>query len=459
MRRFFLLIPVCFLALMQAPAQNSSSRPPKGTSSTRPSLEGRILWKGPGFSPREVFWPYGVRGNDLVLERMLVGRTVRETSLLVDEKTGGIENCLVLLDNVELGFRKPAIVPVSIKDLQFSFRVVVLRPGGIMRLHNEDPLPHVLDIREGGSLVRSLEVVAGSILDVDLPKSESVTLVSRRFPFLQCNIFRPQWKPALVTGKGGAFAVRGLKAGKVELRVIHETLGVITRQVTIPKVGGVKLELSQEDFVPWGKRLHFKSIEGKGARALVVNGHVVGEDTFDDVLQFLRLRYDDYALPRNTLVRYGIEGVFIPLLASLDFHQNDVTRVMGAAQKIRGALAEGRSLTGAAREAQGLYFPAGESWIGRRDLDPWLGSHVFRTPRHLVQGPIPGARGLHFFEVLEVKGRGAAEKRRLRRVFLPWQPGLDSVIMEWRIRELARRARVFSPKAAMMTLIPRHNRT
>ncbi len=445
------------MALGQAPTSGPANTPALA-SPPAPSIVGTIRYHQKVFRLREVLWPLHSRGQDVVLERILVGKKILDESLLINPRTKGVANCAIFLDDLELPIQRPALVLLAVKDLAMNKRVVLLRPGGRIRIQNQDKQAYRFAIREDGKIKREFELAIGSNLDLDLPPAKRLELVEKKFSFIKTVVFQPQWLPALITGENGDFAIAGLAPGETKLTIHHEVLGTWSKTVNVRKDIPTVIDIQASDFLPRRKPYSLAKLLGESNPVLRIDGTLVSRAVFKSVLDFVRLRYDDFPMPESALKRYIVTGVFIPLVASLVFHEKELSALEKRQKTIDDGLRQGKTLGQMAKAVGARFLNGEESWIGRRDVAPWLGARVFSSPKNLPIGPIFGSRGMHYVLVTDVRGRGAAEERRFSHLFIRFSPETSETDLNELKRALSDRARVEALEPSLEPLIPEDNR-
>lgn len=454
MKRIFLSLVLLLNLAGLIQAQGPTGQPMKFDG---PSLVGKVTWTGKSYALREVLWPQGSRGTDVVLERMLIGKKILDTSLLIDEDSAGIENCVVWLDGLEIGTQRATVVPLRVKDMAFDRRVVFLRPGGRVHVQNQDPRSYRFIIRNEKGGQREFEVGPHVNLQIDLPKTGRLELIEKNFPFMKAIIYRPGWRPSLITNKDGSFEIRGLNPGQVELVIHHEVLGMLIKKIEIDAAKPTQVHLTQSDFGGAKMAPVFDILKGGPNSALRINDVLVGQEVFNDVLKFVKLRYDDFPLPGTSLKRYVVARVFLPLVASLSHHAKEFRALKVKAAVVDKALAKGKTFRQAAEAIGAPYLTGNRPWVGRRELAPWLGTRVFSAPKNIAIGPFVGAHGIHYIRVKATRGRGDGEKRQFSHIFLRIRPDLTPTQFEALIQQLSLRARAEGLNPDLKGLIPEIN--
>lgn len=453
-----ILITICITLALASSIWGQNPEAADQKAESKPVVHGTILWQGKHFAPREVLWPIGSRGKNMVLERLLLDKVVKDESLLVGPKSKGIANCAIIVTENELGNKQPTIVPVEVKDLRFNERFLIVRPGGRLRLRNLDPLGYRFVIASDKAIIREFELGPSGQLDLDLPVVEKLVIFEKNFPFLRCTICQPSWAPVLVTTTEGKFDIIGLTPGPAKLAFWHETLGAAVKTIEVKADGPTMVALTQADFDNLAPTRSFQDLASDKDPVLKVNGIGVGKKVFEDVAEFVRTRYDDFALPKSTLYRYAIDAVIIPLVASLDHHQKQFDGLKEKLQTIDATLAEGKTLQEAATLTSAAFYGTDSPWTRRRDLEPWLGTQVFSAPKTLVIGPVASATGLNYFSVTASTGRGVSEKRRFQHLYLSFRPDLNATQLNSLVAELSKRARVEALDLALEPFIAPRNK-
>ncbi|MFT7618001.1 MAG: hypothetical protein ACI97A_001640 [Planctomycetota bacterium] len=457
MRKSLISTLIALLLVSTGWSQSDVNLPAK--ENLEPVVQGRISWQGKYFKPREVLWPIGARGKNITLEKMLLDKVITDQSLLIGPKSKGIANCAIIVTEIEMGTKQPTIVPVEVKGLRFNERLVILRPGGRIRLRNFDTLGYRFIIASGNVVIREFELGPSSQLDLDLPKNNKLVLFEKTFPFLKCTVCQPSWAPVMVTDTEGQFEIRGLKPGPVKLAIWHEALGALVKTIDVLDKEPTVINLTQADFQkPGSVNTKLQDLGGDKDPVLKINDVAIGKKVFDEILKFVRTRYDDFTLPESTLQRYAIKAVFQPLVASLVHHRSRLAGLKENQAVVDVALAEGKSLKDAAILSGAGYAGMDGPWVGRRDLEPWIGSRIFAAPKNLVIGPIASANGMNYFLVTATTGRGDTEKRRFQHLFLSFRPDLTLTQLNVLIQELSGRARVEALDPALESSIAARNK-
>ncbi|MCB9833260.1 MAG: hypothetical protein H6807_12380 [Planctomycetes bacterium] len=411
----------------------------RGQGST--DLEGFVRWQGKPFPAREVLWPQGSRGHDVVLEKLVLGRRLLDESLVVDAASQGIRDVLIRLPEFQLPRRDAEELELLVEGLTIRPRVITLRKRSRLFLRNADPLDLVFLSRDADGKELRHVLPARSRIEVELPAGEGFDLVAERFPFLAARVRRVGDEPAIITAIDGRFAVKGLAAQEIVIEFEHALLGQGRKTVTLEEGSTTRLELHQDDFVRPVDVDEGSPFAETGEAVFRIEGLRVPRADFDAVVDYLDARHQRFRLPRAILQAHALRQVLVPLAATWVHHRGDLAALRERAVEVDRALARGESFEELARRLVASGRSATFGPVGRQDLDPWLGHLLFATPRHLKIGPIWSTRGLHYFYLDQVLGDGADERRAGFQIYFPW-PGNSAEGQADHLRALAERARV-----------------
>ena len=184
----------------------------------------RVVGDVPTLPPQPVFKEHEVCGDTMPDERLLVGAN------------GALRNAVVSLVNVPSGKPLPRSQPIVLDNLKCAFvpHVSTASVGQTLEVHNSDPFLH-----DAHALLGSR-----TLFNVAIPKGRTVRreLTEPGLVYLNCNI-RHTWMHAYlfvsehpyhtVSGDGGRFQLTDVPPGKYTLRVWHEMLGSVDREITV----------------------------------------------------------------------------------------------------------------------------------------------------------------------------------------------------------------------------------
>ncbi len=406
------------------------------------ALEGRVVWRGEIFPPREVLWPPGSRGHDVVLEGLLIDRTILDESLVIDPETRGLRDVLLVLPGYKIRGAPPALREIVLENLAIKPRLIVLDARTGLRAINRDPIPHVLGFVGDDDRVRTVEIAPGARVDLDLPHRDRLELVSERFEFMRARVRRIADRPTIVTAADGRFAIQGLRAERIQLDFEHPVLGRGSRTVQIAAGAATEIEIDESDF----ERSRDAEIGSPFSTAVDplfrIEGIAVPRADVEAVVAFLAARHHRFSLPRKILESHALRQVLVPVAAGYAHHRDELPRLRALGARLESGFRTEGSVGEAVRTMKAASEYRSFGPVGRDGIDPWIGLAVFAAAKRSLIGPIWSVRGLHYLVVRGVEGEGLEERRSGEQVFFPWRGDLDEAGQRKLGRALAERARV-----------------
>jgi hypothetical protein len=151
----------------------------------------------------------------------------------VDERTGGIRECVVYLAGTVAmppfsGSKQP--IDIAISNCQFDRRVVLVPRGGLARFINEDQLPHNIRGRTGNTLLWSKNLFKlGSTADLKVDKLGIIeTRSGSGFDWMDNYIWVVDHAGYALTDGEGSFALQNIPPGEYTLHVWHPGIHMTT---------------------------------------------------------------------------------------------------------------------------------------------------------------------------------------------------------------------------------------
>ena len=167
--------------------------------------------------------------------------------LIVSPSTHGIENVVVRLRDVPRGkpFPKSKTVRLRQKECEYAPRVAIFPAGSRVRIENEDGILHNTNTRS--EINRAFTVAQPGFRRVFETSIEEPEMPIR----IRCDVH--SWMTAWwvvqehpyydLTDAQGNFSLANVPPGTYTLEAWHETLGTLTRPVTVQPSGRVDLTL------------------------------------------------------------------------------------------------------------------------------------------------------------------------------------------------------------------------
>jgi plastocyanin len=161
----------------------------------------------------------------------------------------GIRNAVVWLTSAPPGAqRQTASAPAFLDQKQCAFtpRVIVVPVGGTVEFLNSDRLLHNIHSRSKGNPNFNRTQPKGRTIPITFSKPEIIRIDCDLHPWMRAWVVVAEHPFYAVTGPGGEFALGNLPAGPYTLNVWHETLGTLTKEVTLGETDtGVVIEMGR----------------------------------------------------------------------------------------------------------------------------------------------------------------------------------------------------------------------
>ena len=148
----------------------------------------------------------------------------------------GIRNAVVWLKSVPPGATRQtssAPVPLDQKQCAFTPRVIVVPVGGTVDFLNNDRLLHNIHSQSKGNPTFNRTQPKGRAIPITFSKPEIIRIDCDLHPWMRSWVVVAEHPFYAVTGASGEFALGSLPPGPYTLTVWQETLGMVTKEVTL----------------------------------------------------------------------------------------------------------------------------------------------------------------------------------------------------------------------------------
>jgi len=148
----------------------------------------------------------------------------------------GIRNAVVWLRSAPAGAKREtssALVSLDQKQCVFTPRVIVVPVGATAEFLNSDRLLHNIHSQSKGNPNFNRTQPKGRTIPITFTKPEIIRIDCDLHPWMRAWVVVAEHPFYAVTGAGGEFALGNLPAGPYTLNVWHETLGTVTKDVTL----------------------------------------------------------------------------------------------------------------------------------------------------------------------------------------------------------------------------------
>jgi carboxypeptidase family protein len=201
----------------------------------------RVIGEMPALPPQPVFKQKEVCGETQPDQRLVTGND------------GTLQNAVVSLTNIQAGKPVPRDTVVTLDNAKCTFvpHVASATVGQMLHIHNSDPFLH-----DAHALLDSR-----TLFNVAILKDHTVRkpLAEPGLIHLNCNI-RHTWMHAYlyvaehpyhaVTPNNGQFVLDDVPPGTYTLRVWHELLGSVDREVTVEKGKTATVDVDMQAVAP-----------------------------------------------------------------------------------------------------------------------------------------------------------------------------------------------------------------
>lgn len=201
------------------------------------AIQGSVRYAGPGFEPKKL---------KVSIDRYICGQYTADESLIASPG-GGIQNAVVSLvltpDAQTAASPLPGEVNVDQKNCVFEPHVVVVPAGGTVNFLNSDRLLHNVRGRAEANRPFNRAQPKGRTVSVKFDEPETVRIDCDLHSWMRAWVVVASHSFYAVTDAAGRFVLENVPPGTYTLRVWHESLGTITKEVKVPDKGAAQVSL------------------------------------------------------------------------------------------------------------------------------------------------------------------------------------------------------------------------
>ena len=176
----------------------------------------------------------------ITIDQYICGKDKEPDDLVLGPKRG-VQSAVVWIDDPPAGARWPAELPKVEMDQRgcvFAPRVVVVPVGGTVDFLNSDRLLHNLHSLSKDNPSFNRTQPRGRTIPVTFTKPELVTITCDLHSWMKSWVVVAEHPYYAVTDAAGAYRIAGVPPGKYRLRMWHEVLGELAREVEVGAQGG-----------------------------------------------------------------------------------------------------------------------------------------------------------------------------------------------------------------------------
>jgi len=165
------------------------------------------------------------------------GTAERESQKLIANRSGGLRNAVVIVEGVKRGKAMPTAAQnaeIDQKKCEYSPHVQVMAVNSEIALRNSDPILHNIQFFQGdNSLFNIAQPVQGQVNKHKLENAGTIYVECAVHGWMQGNVVVVDNPYYAVTDENGKFSITDLPPGKYQVKIWHEYLGELTRDVTV----------------------------------------------------------------------------------------------------------------------------------------------------------------------------------------------------------------------------------
>ena len=190
------------------------------------AIKGHVRYAGAPRPPKMV---------PITTDQYVCGKEKDAEDLIVSPETKGIRNAVVWLTSPPPGAKPaaPASVVIDQKQCNFSPRVVVVPVGGTVDFQNSDRLLHNIHSQSKANQSFNRTQPKGRTIPITFTKPEIIKIDCDLHSWMRAWVVVAEHSFYAITGGNGEFALGSVPAGTYNLSIWQETLGTVTKDVTV----------------------------------------------------------------------------------------------------------------------------------------------------------------------------------------------------------------------------------
>jgi len=186
-------------------------------------------------------------------DTQVCGTTSRESQKLIVNGAGGLKNAVVIVEGVNRGKAMPTAVQnaeIDQNKCEYSPHVQVMAVNSEIALRNSDPILHNIQFFVGdNTLFNIAQPVQGQVNKHKIEKAGTIYVECAVHGWMQGNVVVVDNPYYALTDENGKFSITDLPPGKYQLRIWHEYLGELTRELTVTAKTETALNVDFKDLL------------------------------------------------------------------------------------------------------------------------------------------------------------------------------------------------------------------
>jgi len=163
--------------------------------------------------------------------------------------SGGLKNAVVAIEKIDQGkaYKKKGIVPLNNKKCMFVSHITTAVKGQKLGINNSDPVLHNTHLYHGKKLKTMYNIalpLQNRVIKKPLRKDGVVTIKCDAHEWMLGYVYVTKNPYSVVTAADGSFTLSDVPAGTYKVKVWHEKLGEVTKDVTVAAGSAATLNYS-----------------------------------------------------------------------------------------------------------------------------------------------------------------------------------------------------------------------
>src|SRR5438093_8567435 len=181
------------------------------------------------------------------------GTAQRESQKFIVNQVGAVRNAVVIVEGVKRGKAMPAAAQnaeIDQNKCEYSPHVQVIAVNTGIALRYSDPILHNIQFFQGdNSLFNIAQPVQGQMNKRKIEKAGSLYVECAVHGWMQANVMVVDNPYYAVTDENGKFAITDLPPGKYQIKIWHEYVGEMTRELDVAAKTESKLDVDLNDLL------------------------------------------------------------------------------------------------------------------------------------------------------------------------------------------------------------------
>ncbi len=185
---------------------------------------------------------------EITKDKEICGSTLTADYYIIDG-SGGLKNAVVAIEKIDQGkaYEKKGIIPLDNKKCVFDAHVSTAVKGQKLGINNSDPVLHNTHLYHGKKLKTMYNIalpLQNRVIKKPLRKDGVVTIKCDAHEWMLGYVYVTKNPYSVVTAADGSFTIGDIPAGTYKVKIWHEKLGEVTKDVTVAAGAAAALNYS-----------------------------------------------------------------------------------------------------------------------------------------------------------------------------------------------------------------------